>query len=83
MHKAAVLVAPALPPNALAVFKLLTSVQEVPSYCSVLLTASGFAPPNAKPAVCVQAPINAALAVFKLPPDDHELPKVLLRIRKP
>jgi hypothetical protein len=37
-------------------------VQEVPSYSSVAPVAG---PPNARPAVCVPAPANPDLAVFK------------------
>ena len=48
--------------------------QVEPSYSSVLPTSTVVKPPNAKPAVCVPDPANAALAVFKFPPGPQDVP---------
>jgi len=58
----------------LAVFKSLTSLQEVPLYNSVSAEEFGpgvIAPPNAIAAVCDPPPPKTYLAVFKAPPVDQ------------
>jgi hypothetical protein len=60
------------PKPCLAVFKSFCSDQDDPLYSSVvperLFVGGGAKPPKAKPAVCVPAPPNPVLLVFKLPP---------------
>jgi len=56
------------------VFKLLTSVQDVPSNCSVLAVTGAVAPPKPNAAVCIPAPPNLDLAVFKSLTSVQEVP---------
>jgi hypothetical protein len=50
------------------------AVHEVPLYSSVALETTVVKPPKAKPAVCVPAPANCSLAVFKFPPAVQDVP---------
>ena len=77
-HKAAVVV-PQPRVEFLAVFKSPTSVQFVPSYCSVSSLLVGDCPPTVHPpkanaAVCVPAPPHSYFAVPKLFPSVHDEP---------
>ena len=72
------LLAPAPPiPDPLAVFKSPTSVQELPSHCSVkaLFPAPGGTnPPKPRALVCVPAPAQESrLRVFKLAADEDRV----------
>jgi len=64
-------------PNILAVLTSATSDQELPSYDSTTLVVAGGDPSEVLPDAAIAAVVSPPdiipnLAVFKLPPDDHD-----------